>query len=166
MAQNNRVPEHGPVEYRTRCGIGAGDHPARSERSGWLRAGLASPGHGADPTLVVRRAMVVVRRGGVCVVGGFEPAEGGSRIMSTVEKELRVRNLRLLGLLGGLFLAPLGLAFWMYYATDWRPIRTVNHGELISPVRPLPALHLQPAVPGEAVPADLFHHKWSLVYIG
>ena len=78
--------------------------------------------------------------------------------MNGVEKELRLRNLRLLGLLAGLFLLPLAVAFWVYYGTDWRPIKTVNHGELISPVRPLPAY--------AGVPADLFHHKWTLVYIG
>ena len=78
--------------------------------------------------------------------------------MSLVEKELRARNLRLLGLLGGLFLLPLALAFWVYYGTDWRPVKTVNHGELIHPARPLPAY--------TGLPADLFRHKWSLVYIG
>ena len=86
--------------------------------------------------------------------------------MSTVGNELRARNLRLLGVLAALFLLPLALAFWVYYGTDWRPIRTVNHGELISPARPLPALQLQQGVAGEGVPADLFHHSWSLVYIG
>jgi len=86
--------------------------------------------------------------------------------MNAVDKELRARNLRLLGLLAGLFLLPLALAFWMYYATDWRPIGTVNHGELIQPPRPVPPLLLQPAVAGDTVPADLFHHKWSLIYIG
>jgi hypothetical protein len=78
--------------------------------------------------------------------------------MSAVEKELRARNLRLLGLLGGLFLLPLALAFWVYYGTDWRPVKTVNHGELIHPARPLPAY--------AGLPPDLFHHKWTLVYIG
>jgi hypothetical protein len=78
--------------------------------------------------------------------------------MSAVEKELRARNLRLLGLLAGLFLLPLALAFWVYYGTQWRPIKTVNHGELISPARPLPAY--------AGLPNDLFHHKWTLVYIG
>ena len=58
--------------------------------------------------------------------------------MSLVEKELRARNLRLLGALAGLFLLPLALAFWVYYGTDWRPVQTVNHGELIHPARPLP----------------------------
>jgi len=78
--------------------------------------------------------------------------------MSTVEKELRARNLRLLGLLAALFLLPLALAFWVYYGTDWRPVKTVNHGELIQPARPLPDY------PG--LPAALFHDKWTLVYIG
>jgi len=78
--------------------------------------------------------------------------------MSTVEKELRSRNLRLLGGLAAVFLLPLALAFWVYYGTGWRPVKTVNHGELIHPARPLPNY------PG--LPADLFHHKWTLVYIG
>jgi cytochrome oxidase Cu insertion factor (SCO1/SenC/PrrC family) len=86
--------------------------------------------------------------------------------MNSAEKRLRARNLRLLALLGGFFFLPLAVAFWMYYGTGWRPLRTVNHGELIAPARPLPAVHLQPAVATEAAPAELFHHKWSLVYIG
>jgi cytochrome oxidase Cu insertion factor (SCO1/SenC/PrrC family) len=86
--------------------------------------------------------------------------------MNSAERELRARNLRLLAMLGGLFLLPLALAFWVYYGTDWRPVRTVNHGELIAPVRPLPAVQLQPAIATEAAPDELFHHKWSLVYVG
>jgi hypothetical protein len=95
--------------------------------------------------------------------------------MNAVEKELRARNLRMLGVLAGIFLLPLAVAFWVYYGTDWRPVRTVNHGELIAPARPLPTSHLQ--VPAAAAtqgatagptdaPAELFHRKWSLVYIG
>jgi cytochrome oxidase Cu insertion factor (SCO1/SenC/PrrC family) len=86
--------------------------------------------------------------------------------MNATEKELRARNLRLLALLGGLFFLPLAIAFWVYYGTAWRPVRTVNHGELITPARPLPPIHLQPAVATNVAPAELFHHKWSLVYIG
>jgi hypothetical protein len=80
--------------------------------------------------------------------------------MNAAENELRARNLRMLAVLAGLFLLPLALAFWVYYGTDWRPIRTVNHGELISPARPLPDAHLP------AAPAGLFHRNWSLVYVG
>ena len=81
------------------------------------------------------------------------------------ESELRWRNLRMLAALAGLFLLPLAISFWMYYGTDWRPARTVNHGELITPARPLPASHLQAVTEG-AAPSELFHRKWSLVYVG
>jgi cytochrome oxidase Cu insertion factor (SCO1/SenC/PrrC family) len=81
------------------------------------------------------------------------------------ENELRSRNLRMLAVLAGLFLLPLASAFWMYYGTDWRPARSVNHGDLITPVRPLAAAHLQSVTEG-AAPAELFHRKWSLVYVG
>jgi hypothetical protein len=112
--------------------------------------------------------------------------------MSESEGELRSRNLRMLAVLAGLFLLPVGIAFWMYYGTDWRPAGRVNHGELISPARPLPAARLQPALPAAnagapaptrqlpnegqggresgmnvaVTPTELFHKKWSLVYIG
>lgn len=82
------------------------------------------------------------------------------------ESSLRARNLRMLAMLSGLFLLPLATAFWVYYGTDWRPVKRVNHGELITPARPLPDTHLASAFDTDAVPAQLFHHKWSLVYIG
>ena len=72
--------------------------------------------------------------------------------MNEAENKLRARNLRMLGVLAGLFLLPLAAAFWVYYGTDWRPLRTVNHGELITPARP--------------VPGDTFQKKWTLIYIG
>ncbi len=86
--------------------------------------------------------------------------------MNVSETEFRARNLRMLSVLAGLFLLPVAVAFWMYYATDWRPARRVNHGELITPARPLPATHLRPELGPEAAPAELFHGKWSLIYIG
>ncbi len=67
-------------------------------------------------------------------------------------RALRSRNLRTLAVLAGLFLLPLAAAFWMYYGSGWRPARMVNHGELISPARPLPG--------------NGFGHKWTLVYVG
>jgi hypothetical protein len=74
--------------------------------------------------------------------------------MNQAENDLRLRNLRMLAGLAGLFLLPLAAAFWVYYGTDWRPVRTVNHGELITPARPLPTA------------PEIFHRKWTLVYIG
>ena len=86
--------------------------------------------------------------------------------MNAVDNELRKRNLRMLAGLAGLFLLPLACAFWVYYGTDWRPVATVNHGELIIPARPLPDIPLPPATAADTPPAKLFRHKWSLVYIG
>jgi cytochrome oxidase Cu insertion factor (SCO1/SenC/PrrC family) len=70
----------------------------------------------------------------------------------------------LLGL-AALFLVPLGVAFALYYGSDWRPGRRTNHGELIVPARPLPAVSLRGA-DGAVLPPRLFHGKWSLVYLG
>jgi hypothetical protein len=83
-----------------------------------------------------------------------------------MENDLRARNLRMLAVLAGLFFLPLAVAFWVYYGTDWRPTKRVNHGELIIPARPLPSWHATAAFDSQTVPPALFHHNWSLVYIG
>jgi len=76
-----------------------------------------------------------------------------------------MRNLRMLAVLAALFLLPLLLSFWMYYGTSWRPTSHVNHGELITPARPLPATRL-PILMGAPHSGTLFHRNWSIVYIG
>jgi hypothetical protein len=96
--------------------------------------------------------------------------------MSTTPENLRFRNLRMLAALAALFLVPLLLAFYMYYGTDWRPVKRVNHGTLISPARPLRTANLKleslsapdpNAPPGADTPEPkLFRDKWSIVYIG
>ena len=97
--------------------------------------------------------------------------------MSTTPKDLRSRNLRMLAALAALFLVPLLLAFYMYYGTDWRPLKRVNHGTLISPARPLPAANLQlesltdpdpnaPPPSADTPEPKVFRDKWSIVYIG
>jgi len=83
---------------------------------------------------------------------------------------LRARNLRTLAALAAVFLLPLLLAFFTYYSTGWRPAGRVNHGTLVSPPRPLPAVPLR-RVPlaGDPDPANAtppFHSRWSLVYVG
>jgi hypothetical protein len=86
--------------------------------------------------------------------------------MSEDPGQLRARNLRTLALLAGLFLVPLLAAFCTYYGSSWRPARTVNHGALISPPRPLPQVSLPQVLPeGPAAPA-LWRTQWSLVYLG
>jgi hypothetical protein len=87
--------------------------------------------------------------------------------------KLRARNLRTLAALAALFLLPLALAFFTYYGTGWRPGTHVNHGQLITPARPLPAVAL-PALGGTGVAtgrtpgpqAPPFRRRWSLVYVG
>jgi hypothetical protein len=85
---------------------------------------------------------------------------------------LRARNLRTLAALAGLFLLPLLIAFFTYYGTGWRPAGMVNHGSLITPARPLPAVSVPRvsltagAADAPAASAELLHAKWSLVYLG
>jgi len=59
----------------------------------------------------------------------------------------------------------------MYYGTDWRPARRVNHGLLITPARPLPEVHLPRVSLADghapaAATAGEFRNAWSMVYIG
>lgn len=83
---------------------------------------------------------------------------------STAARVWRQRGL--LGLLAGVFLAPLALSFYLYYGGAGRPPeRTVNHGELITPPRPLPDLSL-PAADGGESGVRLFRGKWTLIYLG
>ncbi len=76
------------------------------------------------------------------------------------------RQRQLLGLLACVFVAPLALSFYLYYGGGgWRPDRTVNHGELITPPRPLPQISL-PTAGGSESSAELFTGKWTLIYLG
>lgn len=83
---------------------------------------------------------------------------------STLDPELHRRNFRTVFALGGLFLLPLLLSFWLYYGAHWRPLGTTNHGELITPLRPLPDITL-PDAKGSAH-SRVFLGKWTLVYVG
>jgi len=92
---------------------------------------------------------------------------------ATTPGELRARNLRTLAALAALFLLPLAIAFATYYGTGWRPRTRVNHGQLFTPARPLPAVAL-PSVGGNGMAPDRtpgpaargFRKRWSLVYVG
>ena len=83
----------------------------------------------------------------------------------TGPKSARARNLRTVAALAALFLVPLALAFYVYYGTAWRPGGRVNHGDLISPPRPLPQSAL-PRVPSGAPAGVTFRGVWTLVYVG
>jgi cytochrome oxidase Cu insertion factor (SCO1/SenC/PrrC family) len=79
--------------------------------------------------------------------------------------QLVTRNLRTIGALAAVFLLPLLLSFWMYYGNSWRPLGRTNHGELIEPVRPLPAAEMREAN-GTVASAVLFREKWAIAYVG
>lgn len=65
-----------------------------------------------------------------------------------------------------LFFAPLALAFLLYYGGGgWRPPGSTNHGELISPPRPLPNVAL-PTPGGAPLAPETWHGKWTLLYVG
>jgi cytochrome oxidase Cu insertion factor (SCO1/SenC/PrrC family) len=64
-----------------------------------------------------------------------------------------------------LFFVPLLAAFYLYYAGGWRPAGRTNHGELVTPARPLPiASFAQPD--GKPAGETNFRGKWTLVYLG
>jgi hypothetical protein len=83
--------------------------------------------------------------------------------MSAREPPASARNRRTLLTLALLFLLPPVTAFFLYYGSSWRPAHRVNHGELVTPARPLPRTRLAPQ--GGGVAAATFGEKWSLVYI-
>ncbi len=83
---------------------------------------------------------------------------------STIDPELHRRNFRTVFALGGLFLLPLLLSFWLYYGVHWRPLGTTNHGDLIEPLRPLPDVTLRDA--DGIAHSHVFLGKWTLVYVG
>ncbi len=65
-----------------------------------------------------------------------------------------------------LFFVPLAIAVYLYYSGSAdHPLRTVNHGALVEPARPLPALALPLAGAGATRPGFLLH-KWTLLYVG
>jgi hypothetical protein len=69
-------------------------------------------------------------------------------------------------LLLAVFFVPLALAFLLYYGTGgWRPPGSTNHGELISPPRPLPSVTL-PTPGGAPLAPETWHGKWTLLYVG
>lgn len=84
--------------------------------------------------------------------------------MNASPADARRSRLGLLGL-AALFLVPLALSFFLYYGTSWRPSGGTQHGELIQPPRPLPAIELTPVDGGPARP-DGLRGAWHLVFLG
>lgn len=77
----------------------------------------------------------------------------------------RRRARRLLLLLALLFIAPVAVAFFLYYGASWRPDGETHHGVLANPPRLLPETSL-PSPAGATTPADLLRREWTLLYVG
>jgi hypothetical protein len=73
------------------------------------------------------------------------------------------RNLQAWGLFL-LFFGPLAVAMFLYYATDWRPGGTGNHGELVQPPRPTPVVSL-PGTEDYPEGDGFLRDSWTLVFL-
>ena len=83
-----------------------------------------------------------------------------------VNTPVRRRSRTQVWILLAVFFVPLALAFLLYYGTGgWRPPGSTNHGELISPPRPLPSVAL-PTPGGAPLAPGTWHGKWTLLYVG
>lgn len=77
----------------------------------------------------------------------------------------QLRSRRMLMLLAAIFLVPLAISFYLYYASGWRPVGRVNRGELLTPPRALPTVSLGTADGGQTGTEFLRGH-WTLLYVG
>ncbi|MBL8268208.1 SCO family protein [Steroidobacter sp.] len=75
------------------------------------------------------------------------------------------RSRKQIWILIGAFVAPLALAFLLYYGLNVRPHGSTNKGDLIHPPVPVPELEL-PGIADQPVAAEALRGKWSMVYIG
>lgn len=81
----------------------------------------------------------------------------------SVSPEEIKRNRRKFLIVFAVFLAPVGLA-WALYFSGWRPTSTINHGTLVQPARPLGQfVVLTPS--GKRFSHDDMKGKWSLILI-
>jgi cytochrome oxidase Cu insertion factor (SCO1/SenC/PrrC family) len=75
------------------------------------------------------------------------------------------RSRRLLVVMALLFMAPVAIAFMLYYGASWRPDGETHHGSLASPPRLLPQSSL-PSATGDRTPPDFLRRQWTLLYVG
>lgn len=64
-----------------------------------------------------------------------------------------------------MFAAPLGLA-WLALSVfpHWKPENTTNHGDLVQPVRPLPAFELV-TLQQKSIDETFLRGKWTMLYL-
>lgn len=83
--------------------------------------------------------------------------------MNPTPQQQRAGRRQLL-LIASIFFVPLAAATWLYFSGGWRPSVGVQHGELVDPPRPLPALALRQ--PDRSMAAtDLLRGQWFLVHV-
>ena len=75
------------------------------------------------------------------------------------------RSRKQIWILIGAFVAPLALAFLLYYGLGIRPHGSTNKGDLIHPPVTLPEVEL-PGATDQPLAANALRGKWSMVYIG
>lgn len=85
--------------------------------------------------------------------------------MSVDEKKQRRRGRSTFLLLLAVFFVPLLLAIVLSKSDSWRPSKTKNYGELITPVRQLAEFNLH-SLDGAAFQLKDVQGKWSVVYVG
>jgi len=81
------------------------------------------------------------------------------------EKISRTRSRTVLVTVLLVFAAPVILAWLVFFVfPEYRPTATMNHGQLVTPVRPLPAFSLRD---GQGAPIDqtYLRGKWTYVYL-
>jgi cytochrome oxidase Cu insertion factor (SCO1/SenC/PrrC family) len=87
--------------------------------------------------------------------------------MNTVSQDPAARRRSRLSLIFvlGMFAAPLAIA-WLVLSVfpEWAPTGRINHGELVTPVRPLPAFQLR-TLTGESLDETFLRGKWTIVYL-
>jgi hypothetical protein len=88
----------------------------------------------------------------------------GSPPQADQQQASRARQRRLLIGVALMFFAPLGFSFFLYYGHGWHPGGHVNKGELVQPVRPLPAAAL-PLAGGGDTDVQVLRRKWTLLYV-
>ncbi len=86
--------------------------------------------------------------------------------MSKAERAAVTRGRRTLLGIAALFFVPLASSFWLYYSGGWRPSGSTNHGELITPARPLPDVAFTLPDGTTSARAGLLRGKWTLLYLG
>jgi cytochrome oxidase Cu insertion factor (SCO1/SenC/PrrC family) len=79
--------------------------------------------------------------------------------------DARARGRRNFLAVAAMFLLPVAIVFALYYGGIWSPAGSSAKGELIHPARPLEVTGLRHA-DGRTAGNDVFHGKWSLIYIG